>query len=772
MFVGQAVTGIAVVGLLGNLGATNVNDYYNRYMAAWPYPEVGGQAYFVQQMNKKVTDEGRPVPQYYDLGMHFIYWGHGDNRFVNQGTPGGDMTNPAQELPVLNNEDRDVVFMVWGLNMHYLHEIEAYYPGGEESNFIYGPNGFGPNLFTYYRVKKEQIDAQRITHATYTPAQGDAVMRDEPAFGTTGRPPADLQYPMQATWAGDIVAPAYGRYSFSLDTTEPGTVMMDGQQVLTTTADTKSAQVQLLLARGPHEVTVKSTLANAATQVTLKWSSNGQTFEAVPRQYIWNGVGRALYGEVGPLAGDVSQPDPGPASGGGVLTTRIDGFLGFKHAPDALTGGPLRATWKGDLTIAQQGTYGFETNSNGDSVILIDNNIVVNNIRGGADAHQATGQAELTAGRHSFEVRYAWVGGTGYMEAFWTPPGGQRNLIDSSVLHTNAGIITPGLSVQEPPPVQLLPPPTAVVVEPDSTFGSGDLKRPRGIAVDSSGNVYVGDVGNNRVVVYKSDGNVLRTWGTAAPEAKEGETPAPPKPSEFGQINDVALGADGTVYVFDDKQRVQAFTPQGDFKGSFEAADLGLYGPNGIATGGTPASPAGNDIYIAATGQNRILHVPSLDAVKSGQAKLPDSLESITIGTGGEADHLEQPVDVVADPSGNGVLYAIDLKDRIVQVTPPAGPGGQWTISKQWPAPVGRADGGSRLAIDAAGTTVYMSDPDRKRVAVLDLATNAITYFGKQGAGPGQFNQPSGVAVARDGKVYVLDWINGNVQVFSSNKLK
>jgi DNA-binding beta-propeller fold protein YncE len=54
----------------------------------------------------------------------------------------------------------------------------------------------------------------------------------------------------------------------------------------------------------------------------------------------------------------------------------------------------------------------------------------------------------------------------------------------------------------------------------------------------------------------------------------------------------------------------------------------------------------------------------------------------------------------------------------------------------------------------------------------LDLATNAITYFGKQGAGPGQFNQPSGVAVARDGKVYVLDWTNGNVQVFSSNKLK
>ncbi|MDQ3930346.1 MAG: hypothetical protein M3328_14535, partial [Chloroflexota bacterium] len=80
--------------------------------------------------------------------------------------------------------------------------------------------------------------------------------------------------------------------------------------------------------------------------------------------------------------------------------------------------------------------------------------------------------------------------------------------------------------------------------------------------------------------------------------------------------------------------------------------------------------------------------------------------------------------------------------------------------------PVGRAEGGSRLAISPDGRLVYMSDPDRNRVAVLDTETGRVSYFGTEGRGEGQFSGPSGIAVAPDGTIYVLERLNNRVQLF------
>ena len=81
--------------------------------------------------------------------------------------------------------------------------------------------------------------------------------------------------------------------------------------------------------------------------------------------------------------------------------------------------------------------------------------------------------------------------------------------------------------------------------------------------------------------------------------------------------------------------------------------------------------------------------------------------------------------------------------------------------------PVGRADGGSRLAISDDGSKIYMSDPDKSRLDVLDVAKGQLSFIGGPGAAPGQFGIPSGVAVGPDGKVYVVDSKSNSVQVFS-----
>jgi DNA-binding beta-propeller fold protein YncE len=60
-----------------------------------------------------------------------------------------------------------------------------------------------------------------------------------------------------------------------------------------------------------------------------------------------------------------------------------------------------------------------------------------------------------------------------------------------------------------------------------------------------------------------------------------------------------------------------------------------------------------------------------------------------------------------------------------------------------------------------------MTDPEQNEVAVLDLAGGRLSYFGQGGTNPGQFTAPSALAVGQDGRVYVLNHIDGTLQIFT-----
>ncbi len=86
----------------------------------------------------------------------------------------------------------------------------------------------------------------------------------------------------------------------------------------------------------------------------------------------------------------------------------------------------------------------------------------------------------------------------------------------------------------------------------DGSFGTvGYVGGPRGLAVDSKGNVFVADSGNNRIQKFDSSGRFLTAWGSEG----SGE-------GQFKEPQGIAVDSAGNVYVADTKNnRIQKFKP-------------------------------------------------------------------------------------------------------------------------------------------------------------------------------------------------------------------
>ena len=122
-----------------------------------------------------------------------------------------------------------------------------------------------------------------------------------------------------------------------------------------------------------------------------------------------------------------------------------------------------------------------------------------------------------------------------------------------------ASVTSPNVTPTATPSIKLAPVPE---LSPTSKFefllawgsqgsGDGQFKRPAGIVVDETGNVYVSDRGNHRMQVFDSNGRFLRKWGS-----KGGGD------GQFQYPESVAVDGAGNVYVADvENRRFQVFAP-------------------------------------------------------------------------------------------------------------------------------------------------------------------------------------------------------------------
>ena len=104
----------------------------------------------------------------------------------------------------------------------------------------------------------------------------------------------------------------------------------------------------------------------------------------------------------------------------------------------------------------------------------------------------------------------------------------------------------------------------------------GQIKTPRGMAVDSKGQLYVSDTGNSRVQIFNADGTYANMFGEDG--SKEGK---------FSDPAGITVNLKGVIYVADTgNKRVQAFSSDGFFLFSVGPVigDINLQKPVGVRT--------------------------------------------------------------------------------------------------------------------------------------------------------------------------------------------
>ena len=291
-----------------------------------------------------------------------------------------------------------------------------------------------------------------------------------------------------------------------------------------------------------------------------------------------------------------------------------------------------------------------------------------------------------------------------------------------------------------------------------TTGEAAKFSSPSGVAVDSSGNVYVADTHNRciRKIVTSEEGVV--TVSTFAGSGEEGFANGVGTAAKFRFPTSVAVDSDDNLYVADAfNNRIRKITSGGDVTTLAGTGDTTQFNtPFGVAV-----DSSGN-VYVADTGNSRIQKI-----ITSEEGVVTVS----TLAGSRTAAEFRFPYAVAVDSSGN--VYVADRDNhRIRKITSEEGVVTVSTLAGSRTAAEFRFPSG--VTVDSFGD-VYVADAGNNRIRKITLRGVISTFAGTGTAGhqegantAAQFNTPYGVAVDPSGNVYVADSGNNRIRKITS----
>jgi sugar lactone lactonase YvrE len=310
------------------------------------------------------------------------------------------------------------------------------------------------------------------------------------------------------------------------------------------------------------------------------------------------------------------------------------------------------------------------------------------------------------------------------------------------------------------------------------------MTSPCGLAVDTFGNIYFSDIGNDRIRKIDGTTGIISNYAANGVSGFSGDG-GPAVSAQISTPEGLAINPAGNLLICDpDNNRIRQVNPAGTmstfagqsalFGENFNAIDAQLSGPANIAT-----DAAGN-IYIADANNNRIRKITASTGIITTVAGS---------GTAGTSDgyngdnrtalsaNIYAPTAVTVDAAGN--IYIADNSNNRVRkvsttgiITTVAGTGTAGYSGDASAAITAKLNGPSGVAVDAAGN-VYIADQLNHRIRKVDLSgiINTVAGTGTGGyTGDGssaisaQLNYPSDIALDTIGNLYVCDYSNSCIR--------